>query len=290
MATYTLTATQLYGKGILNSFVITAASSVPTVSDPNAQAFLNAAVITDVTQANAVNALVIGLKADGLWTNMQALYPFVGGTATQHKYNLKDPRDLDAAYRIGFSGGWTHNSNGALGNAINTIADTSYVNFGDGEMGLYSRNTENYFGAGYPVNDTQLEKINYTPFKYVQGGGSSITSYFSDGDDSSGINGITVATTPTGLISLSGDSSISKLYKNGILIGSVSPSLPPSILYNNTIWLGGINISGQAYTSPFYSNTAISFGFITTTVLNGTQNTNLYNRIQTFQTALSRQV
>jgi hypothetical protein len=114
-------------------------NTVPIVSDPNAQAFLNAAVITNVTQANAINSLVIGLKADGLWNNMQALYPFVGGTAATHKYNLKDPRDLNAAYRIGFSGGWTHNLNGAIGNGINTIADTSYFPFGDGEMGLYSR-------------------------------------------------------------------------------------------------------------------------------------------------------
>ena len=62
MATYILTAAQLNNR-ILNSFSIPAASTVPTVSDPNAQAFLDAAVITDVTQANAVNNLVIGLKA-----------------------------------------------------------------------------------------------------------------------------------------------------------------------------------------------------------------------------------
>jgi hypothetical protein len=28
---------------------------------------------------------------------MQAIYPFIGGTAYSHKFNLKDPRDTDAA-------------------------------------------------------------------------------------------------------------------------------------------------------------------------------------------------
>jgi len=285
MATYTLTSLQLNSR-ILNSFAIPAGSSF----DPDAQAFITAAGITNSTQQNAVNQLVLDFKSYNLWDLMNAIYPFVGGTATTHKYNLKDPRDLNAAYRIGFSGGWTHNSNGALGNAINTIADTYYLFFGEGEMGLYSRNTSNYFGGGNPVYDNVLEKINYMPFKYVQGEGSNITSYFSDGDDLSGINSITVATTPTGLISLSGDSSISKLYKNGILIGSVAPSLPPSTLSDNSIWLGGININGQAYTNPIYSNTGIAFGFITTTVLNDTQNANLYTSVQAFQTTLGRNV
>ena len=55
---------------------------------------------------------------------MKALYPFVGSTASQHKWNLKDPRDLDAAFRLVFSGGWTHSSTGATPNGTNGWADT----------------------------------------------------------------------------------------------------------------------------------------------------------------------
>jgi hypothetical protein len=55
---------------------------------------------------------------------MKALYPFVGGSDASHKYNLKDPRDLNAAYRLVFSGGWTHSANGALPNGTNAFADT----------------------------------------------------------------------------------------------------------------------------------------------------------------------
>jgi hypothetical protein len=71
--------------------------------DSDAQAFITATAITDTTQQNAIDALVIGLKTDLLWTKMLAVYPFVGGTATTCKYNLKNPLDTDAAFRLNFS-------------------------------------------------------------------------------------------------------------------------------------------------------------------------------------------
>jgi len=93
-------------------------------NDADAQAFIDAAAITDVTQQSAINTLVLDLKNYGIWTKMKAVYPFVGGTATTHKWNLKDPRDLNAAFRLVFSGGWTHSSTGALPNGTNAYADT----------------------------------------------------------------------------------------------------------------------------------------------------------------------
>ena len=60
---------------------------------------------------------------------MKALYPFVGGTATSHKFNLKDPRDLDAAFRLQFNGGWTHNSNGVTPNGTNGYADNKELEY-----------------------------------------------------------------------------------------------------------------------------------------------------------------
>ncbi len=95
--------------------------------DPDAVAFLAAAGITDGTITSAINTLVIDLKGDGLWTKMVAIYPFVGGTATTHKYNLKNPADTDDAYRLVFSGGITHSSNGLVSNGTNGFYDT-FVN------------------------------------------------------------------------------------------------------------------------------------------------------------------
>jgi hypothetical protein len=55
---------------------------------------------------------------------MIAVYPFVGGTATTHKYNLVDPQDTDAAFRLTFVGGITHNSNGITSNGSTGYANT----------------------------------------------------------------------------------------------------------------------------------------------------------------------
>lgn len=97
------------------------------VLDPDADAFLTAAGITNATISRAINNLTLSLKANGLWNKMVGLYPFVGGTAGTHKFNLKDPQDIDAAFRITFSGAWTHNANGITGNGTNTTADTFII-------------------------------------------------------------------------------------------------------------------------------------------------------------------
>ena len=100
-----------------------------TSVDPDAQAFITAAGITNPTQQTAINTLVVSLKANGIWTKMKAIYPMVGGTATSHKFNLKDPRDLDVAFRLSFVGGVTHNSNGITVNGVNGYCQT-WINNG----------------------------------------------------------------------------------------------------------------------------------------------------------------
>ena len=92
--------------------------------DADATVFITATGITDATQKSAINTLVVSLKSYGIWAKSKAIYPFVGGTATTHKWNLKDPRDLDAAFRLTFSGGWTHSSTGALPNGATGFANT----------------------------------------------------------------------------------------------------------------------------------------------------------------------
>jgi len=291
MATYTITASQLYGGGILNSFVIPAASSVPTVSDPNAQAFLNAAVITDVTQANAVNTLVIGLKADGLWTNMQALYPFVGGTASTHKWNLKDPRDLNAAYRIDFGGGVIHNSNGVIFNGINGFGDTNYVNLQSGEFGAYSRGGNLGIGGRYSVNWQGGDyQIYWLPNIELYANNNVLSGFFSNSIENENVVGGDVANANLGFSAISSGGQL-KLYRNGTLVFSLTPSSGTNAL-PIPLWLGGANYAaeGDSPSNPNYFNSQLAFAFITATVLDATQNTNLYNRVQTFQTTLNRQV
>ena len=111
-------------------------SAVPFERD--AWAFLAAAGITDTRQQKAVVQLVRSLKNASLWSKMKAIYPFVGGTATTHKYNLKDPQDTNGAYRLSFVGGWTHSSNGALPNGTNAYANTFATDTSIGQNAHYS--------------------------------------------------------------------------------------------------------------------------------------------------------
>jgi hypothetical protein len=84
----------------------------PYVTDPDAFRFIEVANITSSVQAAAINTLVLGLKSNTLWDKMQVIYPFIGGNAFSHKWNLKNPSDNDAAYRIQYSGVVNHSSNG----------------------------------------------------------------------------------------------------------------------------------------------------------------------------------
>lgn len=81
--------------------------------DPDAQAFITATGISG-SNADAINQLVLDLKSYSLWNLIDAFYPFIGGTSTTCKYNLKDPQDTNAAYRMGFNGSWTFSSNGVV--------------------------------------------------------------------------------------------------------------------------------------------------------------------------------
>ena len=109
---------------ILSTHGIIGSSVTVASGDADALAFFTAAGITDTTQKTAVTTLVTDLKAANIWTKMKALYPFVGGTAAQHRFNLKDPRALDAAYYLTFIGGGTHSATGYLPNGTTAYADT----------------------------------------------------------------------------------------------------------------------------------------------------------------------
>lgn len=95
--------------------------------DTDAQSFFTSASITDPLQKIAVNQLVIDLKAGSLWTKMHALYPFVGGNATAHSYNLRNT----ATFQITWTGaGVVHNSHttGTItGNGTTAYGDTGYT-------------------------------------------------------------------------------------------------------------------------------------------------------------------
>lgn len=144
-----------------------------TAIDPDAQAFLTAAGIVDATITSAINNLVVGLKSAGLWAKMKAIYPFVGGTATTHKFNLKDPRDLDVAYRITWFGGVTHDANGVQGNGTNGYANTHLkvndLNQDSNFVGWYSRTEGDQSTVEYGARITANQNSFFTLSRAIGG-------------------------------------------------------------------------------------------------------------------------
>lgn len=100
--------------------------------DEDATAFLQVANISDTQIRTGINNFVNTLKSNGLWYKMSGIYPFVGGTEYQHKFNLKDSRNLDDAFRLGFSGaGTVHTSSGVNFEGTNDYANVFFNPSGD---------------------------------------------------------------------------------------------------------------------------------------------------------------
>ncbi len=152
--------------------------------DPDAQIYISAANITDTTQQSAVNQLVLDFKSIGVWTKEKALYPVLGGSASSHAVNLKQP----GTFNLSFATGWTHSNNGMLPNGA-TYADTfinsqSNLTGSSNHLSFYSRTTtvgtECEIGAADTNNQYYLQLR--SAFNFASGGISSIVSYTTTAD------------------------------------------------------------------------------------------------------------
>lgn len=102
---------------------VTTTTSTTTVSggDPDATAFINAAAPLTAGEQTAIINLVSALKSNNIWEQLTIFYPFVGTSANQHKLNLINPANTDAAHRITFTGSWDH-SQTTNGNSAGLVA------------------------------------------------------------------------------------------------------------------------------------------------------------------------
>ena len=261
--------------------------SVGEAFDPDAQAFIDAANITDGTQQGAINDLVIGLKADSIWTPTKAIYPFVGGTASQHKFNLKDPRDLDGAFRLVFSGGLVHSSTGILPNGSTGVADTFLVPLNDlpsesMSLSYYSRTNAN----------TGLDQIDIgtivtsVPVSHLWLSAQYITTVFYARNSSTSILADTANADARGLYDCSKTSNGTntfKTHKNGVVQDTNNGlgTNPGNIVYIFCAKVDGLD--------KFHTNRECAFASIGEG-LTDADSANLYTRVQVFQTTLGRQV
>lgn len=258
--------------------------------DADAQAFFNAANITDTNEKDAVNDLVVDLKATNLWSEMYAIYPFVGQTSDSCKYNLKDPRDADDAYRLTYIGTNSFTNLG-LSQSGTSGADSKFILANAGvtsslACGVYFNNNANgsiatTLGAQPSSVFSALAVIQHYPnFGSVSGQGTC--DPFSENPSR-----ITfTAVDQKGLQFWDRTSNtFAAVYKNTTELGSTTADVTASPRNDRSLYIGCRN-SG---TADVFGNNVISFAFISKKI--GASNiTSFYNAVDKFATALGRNV
>lgn len=260
------------------------------VLDPATVSFITAAGITDPTQINAINRLVLNLKGKGnlnssidFFSASYAIYPFVGGSATAHKYNLRDVN----TFLITYGGGVTHNSNGITGNGINGFGDTFFsplnnnIPLDDLGISVYSRTSTN-IGVELGGSDAGLTNSLYLQ---TRAGGFSVMQ----------ANSSTFAAVaePTGqglFVAVRRNSTSMQIYKNGISSILKTSSANSSSRTASTLNLLRQNTAGVGTS---YSDKNLAFASIftvTSSIYSDAKMPTYYDIIQQFQTDLNRQV
>jgi len=103
--------------------------------------FVYATKISDAGVKAAVDSLIIDSRNHGWWGLCTTIYPFVGGTSDACKYNLKDPRDVDAAFRITWTGNITFDNSGVQSNGgwgDTHVIPSSVLSLSSNHISVYS--------------------------------------------------------------------------------------------------------------------------------------------------------
>ena len=247
--------------------------------------FILASGITASDQQSAINQLSTDLVNTGLMNKMFAIYPFVGGTDETHKWNLKDPRDTDNAFRLTFFGGATHSGTGYLSSISNGYANTyltpaSVLPATNNHLSVYNRST--IVGSSLRANIATANGSNV--FNQLFSGAS-----FFSGNGTTNQGGVSFTTTGTvqGYWIGSKTSNSQRFgFRNGVLNSVVTSTTDNTLNYTFPFFINARNTAG---TATVFSGHEISFATIGVG-LTQEECATLYTIVQRFQTTLGRQV
>lgn len=268
------------------------------IADTDATSYINAVGASNLSYAeiNAIIHLVRSLKKENLWDRMDAIYPLcIGNTSTIQKWNLKDPRDLDAAFRLTFNGSGTHTKYGYVSNGSTGYANTHWV---PGTHGTYSDFSWGMYTWGYPelgasthavgCEETGSEGVILVP----TGANNNVTSYI--GSTANSISASSSGNTVEGVVIASqSGSTTGKLFADvypGLgsfeQIGSTNTNDNSTAFSNitNPIALGAKTNNGSF---SQYLRQYTSFAFIGGS-LSDVEATTMRNLIVTFHEAINR--
>jgi hypothetical protein len=254
------------------------ASLAPAV-DPDAQAFITAAAITDPTQQAAINTLVVDLKGYNIWTKMKAIYPMVGGSSTSHSYNLRNT----AQYQITWNGGITHSSTGVLPNGTNGYGQTGFsfdsTTALSSHISTYIRTNSTTLGCEFGSgNSAGTEEC------FIVRSGSTYLN--NQCDAQTGRLNPSVADSRGLILNSRTANNTWKTYRNGSSLGTgtnINSYTGGSSYILNLFRRGGVG------TNDLYSAKQCAFASIGDG-LTDTEAANFYTAVQAFQVALSRNI
>ena len=274
---------------ILSTHGIIGSSVTVASGDADALAFITAAAITDTTQKSAINTLVTDLKTANIWSKMKALYPFVGGTAAQHRFNLKDPRTIDAAFYLEFFGGGTHSANGYQPNGTTAYADTKLKPFGVfnnttyAHMSYYSRTSSGFNNLEYGMGSN--DGVNNLSFVFRRANNlQAFVADFSNATYRMSLN--STSTNGSGLFVGTQQGTDIKLFKQNTLQVSNTVLGTGGVPPNYNVFIGALNSLnvGDGYTDKESAFASIGDS------LTDAEAANLYTAVQAYNTTLNRQV
>lgn len=254
---------------------ILARSASGAAFDPDAQAFITAAAITNPTQQSAINQLVVDLKGYSIWTKFKAIYPIVGGVASSHAVNLKTP----GTFNLTFAVGWTHSVNGMT--PLVTYANTALIpnstlTINSTHISYYSRT--NVAEGVYDIG-TQTAGIDYLALN-AKNPANNFRVLVNDG----GVGDFANSDSRGLFVANRTGSSVRNSFVNGVKkLNDTQASISRS---TNSIYLGALNNAGVAALNSTKQCAFASIG----DGLTDTDAANFYTAVQAYQTTLSRQV
>jgi hypothetical protein len=201
--------------------------------DTDAQKFFDSSAISDTLQKSAINTLVKQLKDSSLWSKFTAIYPMAGGSSSSAKFNLKDPRNADAAYRLTFNGAPSFSGTGVLFSTPSDFADThindSAITYNDNSISYFSRTQNTIDGYDMGCSDN---KAPYNEFAIYQS--SDATNWFGYYK-----YGVVIASTK-GLFTMTSTTNDVKRFENGIM-AAAKGSAPIVGFTRMNILVGSVN-------------------------------------------------
>lgn len=235
-------------------------------------------------QKAAANAFIIGLKTEGIWTNIKMMYLMLGGTSGAHAVNWRNP----AAFSVTWVNSPTHDANGVTG-SVTAYGDTG---FNPNTQGMaqrphghfsYYRSVSNSGNRGlggcadgtgamyaYVSNITHKFSARYENnafFQSVAAGNSGCSvyqRYFINPD------------------------AYHQIFRNGASDGGPFTNANSGAVPNYSVYLCAYNGAGTA-TYMTANQTLCAFGMFSDT-WTATQQANFYTLMQALQTAFGRNV